>query len=78
MLWNLSKISSHSSLNILVAALEFKEDTQQCVPEIFLFLLWNLPKIPSNFSSNILVYALEFIEDIQPLFLKYFGFCSGI
>jgi hypothetical protein len=74
MLWNLSKISSHSSLNILVSALEFKKDTQQRVSEIFWFLLWNLPKILINFSLNILVYALEFIEDFQPLFLNYFGF----
>jgi len=62
----------------LVSALEFKEDSQQRVPELFWFLLWNLPKIPSNSSLNILVYALEFFEDFQPLFLIFFGFCSGI
>jgi hypothetical protein len=39
MLWNLLKISSHSSLNILVSALKFKEDTQQRVPEIFWSML---------------------------------------
>jgi hypothetical protein len=36
------------SLNILVFALEFTEDSQQRVHLIFWFLLWNLPKIRSN------------------------------